>query len=83
MGRMAHRVEMVLIRSTTIVIHPAPNENAWLRGPGGTAQRIGAAARACGTGRGERSQADRGDLNVPLRLECALVGKVQWLELVG
>jgi hypothetical protein len=29
---MAHRVERVLIRSTTIVIHPAPNENAWLRG---------------------------------------------------
>ena len=32
MGRMAHRVERVLIRSTIIVIHPAPNENARLRG---------------------------------------------------
>ena len=29
---MAHRGERVLIRSTIIVIHPARNEDTWLRG---------------------------------------------------
>jgi hypothetical protein len=32
------------------------------------------------TGRGQRSQTDPGDLNVPFRLECVLTGRKQWLE---
>ena len=36
--------------------------------------------RVSQTGRGERSQTDPGDLNVPLRLECVLTGRKQWLE---
>jgi hypothetical protein len=31
-------------------------------------------------GRGERSQPDPGDLNVPFRLECVLTGRKRWLE---
>ena len=31
-------------------------------------------------GRGERSQTDRSDLNVPFRLECVLTGRKRWLE---
>jgi hypothetical protein len=33
-------------------------------------------------GRGERSQTDRSDLNVPLALECEVVGMARWLERV-
>jgi hypothetical protein len=33
-------------------------------------------------GRGERSQAEPGDLNVPLALNCQLVGAGRW-SLVG
>ena len=33
-----------------------------------------------GYGRGERSQADTDDLNVPLRLSCELIGRERWAE---
>ncbi len=33
-------------------------------------------------GRGEWSQTDAGDLNVPLAVECEVVGLVSWLERV-
>jgi hypothetical protein len=35
-----------------------------------------------GIGRGERSRATPPDLNVPLALECEVVGMVRWLESV-
>ena len=34
-------------------------------------------------GLGERSQADTDDLNVPLALECELVGLARWLDDIG
>jgi hypothetical protein len=34
-------------------------------------------------GRGERSQADTDDLNVPLALECEVVGAERWLTLMA
>jgi hypothetical protein len=32
---------------------------------------------------GERTQTDAGDLNVPLPLECKVVGQPRWLERAG
>jgi hypothetical protein len=34
-------------------------------------------------GRGERSQTDRGDLNVPLVLSCELMGAGRWSRAVA
>ena len=34
-------------------------------------------------GRGERSQTDRSDLNVPLALSCQLAGLERWSRLAG
>jgi hypothetical protein len=52
-------------------------------GERGEAEEIRARERALGqptysNGRGERSQPERGDLNVPLRLDCELVGGDRW-----
>jgi hypothetical protein len=38
--------------------YPAPNENAWLLAPGGSARGNARFERGCGNGRGERSGAD-------------------------
>ena len=39
--------------------------------------------RVSQTGRGERSQTDPGDLNVPLALSCELIGRERWLKDAG
>ena len=61
-------------------------DRAGLGQPGGTPGKAessvgkGAAAATYLFGRGERSQTDTDDLNVPLVLECVLTGRERWLE---
>jgi hypothetical protein len=51
------------------------------RMPAGYAARVG--CKTYLNGPGERSQSARSDLNVPLRLECELIGAGRWSHAIA
>jgi hypothetical protein len=81
-----HRIVQALFEQVQVL---GPNE-VWLY-PSVEAEARGWAAAMSGefrveerkTGRGERSQTDRGDLNVPFALECKVIGGDRWSQAIA